>query len=121
MPVSRPNLDSGRAPVAVLIGEDGEYAGPRAFMLATNGAITPSGKIRGGRWLWTCEATNWNGATATLKKQKLSGATFVGATAAGVTMTADGTQELTIGTGQVLTVEITGGTPTGFYSNLASA
>lgn len=121
MAVRRPELDSGRVPVGILVGEDGEYAGPRAFMLATNGTITPSGKIRGGRWLWTCEATAWNGATATLKKQRLSGSTFVPATAAGVTMTADGTQELTIGTGQILTVEITGGTPTGFYSNLASA
>jgi len=121
MPISRPILDSGRAAVSILVGEDGEYAGPRAFPLATNGTLANASRVRGGRYIWSCEATAWNSATATLQQLKLDGVTWKNAGSSAITMTADNAQEVLIGTGATLRVLVTGGTPTGFYSNLASA
>jgi len=125
MAISRPTLDSGRVSATILIGEDGEYAGPRAFPLATNGALTNANKVRGGLYIWASEASNWNSATATIQQLGQDGTTWRplrnAANSADLTMTANGALEIRIGTGATFRVVVTGGTPANFYSNLASA
>ncbi len=125
MPINRPTLDSGRVSAQILIGEDGEYAGPRAFPLAKLAVFTNANSVRGGIYIWACEASAWNSATATIQQLGQDGTTWRplrnAANSADLTMTANGALEIRVGTGATFRVVLTGGTPTAFYSNLASA
>lgn len=109
------NVDAG--------GEFLDAANKKAYALATAGTLTPASAVRGGDYIWACEASAWNSATATLQILGQDGTTWRNmrnaANTADVTMTANGQIGVGIGQGASLRVILSGGTPTAFYSNLA--
>lgn len=130
MPIERPKVgiadnDQMRAQPVIVVNAAGEYSsGKFNYTLLNNVAATGSGVglIAGGNYIWRVEATNWNGATATLQYQQLDGVTWTAvrnSTPADVAFTANGVVAVTIGDGSIMRVLITGGPPTGVRSNLA--
>ena len=124
-PIIGVNPDAMRATPTISVDENGDYGGgPKAYALATAGVLAPtSGSVRGGDYIWACEATAWNGATATLQTLGQDGTTWRNmrnaANTADVTMTATGTVGIGAGQGSSFRVMLTGGAPANFYSNLA--
>lgn len=124
MPLTRPVTDNARALPVIGVGEDGELAGPRLFVLASaNTVVSQVGPVRGGDYIWACEASAWGGATATLQQLGQDGVTFRpvrnAANTADLTMTANGTIGVGVGQGATMRVVLSGGPTTGFYSNLS--
>lgn len=125
LPIVGPPVYATRATPTIAVNESGDYGGgPTAYALATNGTLAASvGPVRGGDYIWACEATAWNGATATLQYLGQDGVTWRNirnaANTADVTISSNGQVALGVGQGSTLRVVLSGGAPTGFYSNLA--
>jgi len=119
-------LDQRRAMPVVIVDTAGGYndpAGRKAYALATAGTLTNATNVRGGDYIWACEATAWNSATATLQYLGQDNTTWRNmrnaANTADLTMTANSQIGIGVGQGSTLRVLLSGGTPTAFYSNLA--
>lgn len=115
-----------QATPAMLVDGNGDYVEPgakRAYTLATAGTLVNALNVNGGRYFWTAESSNWNGATATLQRLGLDGSTWrtirTADNSADVALTGNGTVDLLIGQGATLRVAQSGGPPTNLYSNLA--
>ena len=100
-------------------------AGKTQYTLLSNATATGSqvGPIDGGDYIWRAEASNWNGATATLQFRGLDGTSWFNvrnaANTADVTLTANGQVGVGVGQGSLLRVAISGAVPAGVYSNLS--
>lgn len=96
----------------------------KQYTLLTNATATGSqvGPIDGGDYVWRAEASNWNGATATLQFLGLDGTTWYpvrnAANTADVTLTANGQVAIGIAQGSFLRVAISVAVPTGVNSNV---
>lgn len=89
------------------------------FKLLENASATGSGVrvLLKGTYVWSAVGT-FSGATLTLQVLGPDGVTYI-TTAA--TLTAAGTAELRVGAGSTVRVLITGGPPSGIYSNFDRA
>jgi len=91
------------------------------YTLLSNATATGQSTVAvmGGDYLWRAEASNWNGATATLQFLGLDGATWYNLTDdanAPVTLTANGQKAIGVAQGSFVRVSITGGPPTAMNS-----
>lgn len=85
------------------------------FTLLSNATATgQQAQLPGGRYIWTVNASNWNGATASLQSVGADGTTLMTATS----LTADGNAEVIVGQDAKVQVTITGGPPTAVFSTL---
>lgn len=111
--------------VANADGSTSSLSAKRQYTLLTNATATgdQTGPVDGGDYVWRAEASNWNGATATLQFLGLDGSTWFpvrnAANTADVTLTANGQVGVGVGQGSYLRVAISGAVPTGVNSNLA--
>ena len=90
--------------------------------VAAQGATGPVGPVAGGDYIWRAEASNWNGATATLQFLGLDGSTWFpvrnAANSADIALTANGSVAIGVAQGSILRVNITAANPTAFNSAL---
>lgn len=99
-------------------------SGKKAYTLLQNTSVSGAGTlpINGGDYVWTCEAANWNGATATLQHLMLDGVTWtpvLDSGAVAVTLAANGYKSVGLPQDGIIRVEISVAVPVGMNSNIA--
>jgi hypothetical protein len=113
------------AAVTVALTPDGGSIGEKKqYTMLANATETGAqvGPIAGGDYVWRCEASNWNGATATLQYLGLDGVTWFpvrnAANTADVALTANGQVSLGVAQGSILRVAISVAAPVAMNSVL---
>lgn len=104
-------------PVALIDGVTGLAPAGATYTLLTNAGASgnPVTGVKNGSYVWAADATNWNGATATLKALGPGGVAYLTVD----TLTANGSKGVVLGEGATVRVDITGGPPTGVNSSLS--